>query len=432
MPPFKKTPEFLGTDRGKLAQYRKRKRSRIVLTVDNLEPQSKKMPEAERDRFQASVLQQLDNRKRGPFRGDIALKIDLSTTSKNAPQAHTIAKNLLDLLAKRRPSVPGRSGYVLYKDDSQIEALSVSCRHGRDQSGIRIEGRSFASMLADIELAAHATMQLETDAPASFDDRDEQQEWLKTLRDLLRDEAATRTRLGDSLYEAYVKMSRWSAQRALLSAGGVNLPVLSWLYGLPKGRIKAFSDDFWPGIVNESKLRFQIGELPTVEGSSDAFRQRIADEIVKFKTRWDWVINPLVLAVALEVVVRPSPSTPKGVLHDLDNIVRDYLLPRIVPAFDTVTDQIWTIDLEELRRTEPDFVRRWGSTPPKGTRSGVTRYEAWRLPPASDGAPGFVSVALIADIDVRRGLAEQLDKVIDKWSDNMEPEPNSLWSRRRR
>lgn len=33
---------------------------------------------------------------------------------------------------------------------------------------------------------------------------------------------------------------------------------------------------------------------------------------------------------------RPNAKTPPGVLHDLDNIVRDYLIPGIEPALGTV------------------------------------------------------------------------------------------------
>jgi hypothetical protein len=61
------------------------------------------------------------------------------------------------------------------------------------------------------------------------------------------------------------------------------------------------------------------------------------------------IISPLVIAVALEVVVRPNAATPVAVLHDLDKIVRDYLLPRIIPSFSTVTDHRWTVDFAELR-----------------------------------------------------------------------------------
>lgn len=39
------------------------------------------------------------------------------------------------------------------------------------------------------------------------------------------------------------------------------------------------------------------------------------------------------MPVALEVIVRANPNTPVDILHDLDNIVLDYLIPSIVPAF---------------------------------------------------------------------------------------------------
>ena len=145
---------------------------------------------------------------------------------------------------------------------------------------------------------------------------------------------------------------------------------------------------------------------------------RIASAIADFQTRWNWLLDPLEIAVALEVVVQPSPGTPRGVLHDLDNIVRDYLLPQLVPAFDTVSDQRWTIDFEDLRQTAPELAAAWGASPlpPKGTRSGVTRYEVWRLPPSSESGPGFVSAALVADMDARGGLMEQMDDLVEEWS----------------
>ncbi len=132
--------------------------------------------------------------------------------------------------------------------------------------------------------------------------------------------------------------------------------------------------------------------------------------------RWSWLIDPLVVPVALQVVVRPTPGTPKGVLHDLDNVVRDYLLPKVVPAFGTVTDHTWLVDFEELRRRDPEMADRWGPnpTPPKGTRDGVTRYEVWRLPPV-EGEPGFVSTALVADLDGAPNNIDLADRQIERW-----------------
>jgi hypothetical protein len=122
--------------------------------------------------------------------------------------------------------------------------------------------------------------------------------------------------------------------------------------------------------------------------------------------------------VALEVVVRPNPNTPPAVLHDLDNIVRDYLLPGVVPSFGTVSDHRWTIDFEDLRRRDSKLAAAWGPTltPPAGTKRGVTRYEAWRLPAAA-GKQGFVSVALVADMDAKGDLMDQVDENVRRWSD---------------
>ena len=191
--------------------------------------------------------------------------------------------------------------------------------------------------------------------------------------------------------------------------------------------------DMWDGIIRQAPLRMQVGELPSTPGSSAAFKQSIDAEVTAFKKKWDWLISPLVVPVALEVIVRPSPATPKGVLHDLDNIVRDYLLPQIVPKFGTVTDHRWTIDFEELNRTDPKLAAYWGPnpTPPKGTKDGVARYDAWRLPPAPKGAKGFVSVALVADTESSGDLSQQIDDQIKEWADSVKPESRSArrWGR---
>lgn len=415
-------PKFFDTHKGRLLRHRHGRSKRVHVFIDDVEPQSKKMPSVDRDRFRASVLRQLDSFGRSAFRGPIALDIDLSTTSKNAPQAHTIAKNLLDLLSQRSPSVAGKRASILYKDDRQIQGLAVSCRHGQDRPSISIGGRPFSSMLDDLELAAEATRELETADPAAFYEKEQEQEWIDDFRAMIRDESGSRARLGDDLHDAFFRMNRWYAQRALLSRSPVDIPVLTWLYDRPKGALFRLPGDTWAELVGGSKLRLQIGELPSEKGSSDAFRMRISEEVSRFKQRWDWLIQPLVIAVGLEVIVRPNQSTSAAVLHDLDNIVRDYLLPQIVPAFGTVSDHCWTIDFEELRRRDPELADRWGAnpTPPKGTRAGVTRYEAWRLPPSITGAPGFVSVALVADVDGGSNLIHQCDERIDRWVDQLD------------
>lgn len=406
--------DFATSDAGRLAFFRSRKDRRVNILIDDIEPQSKRMPKSERIRFQTQVAAQLADAKRSTFTGDIALKLQLATTSRNAPQAHTIAKNFLDLLDKRDDAVKWPRRDLLYKDDRQIQALSVSCRHGASDPEIFLEARPFAAMLDDLELANNAIQRLTMESHAGYE-QERESEWIDSFRSILRDETKIRAKLGDGYYEAYLKMTRFYAQRALLSRGSVTLPILSWMYGRPKSASLSFGNEMWAKLMTESLLRLQVGSLPVASGDSTAFKESVRVEIAAFKARWDKLINPLVVPVGLEVVVRPSPKTPPGVLHDLDNIVRDYLIPGIVPSFGTVTDYRWTIDHEQLMQRDSKLAESWGPMPPVSTKAGVTRYEVWRLP-AVDGEPGFVSVALVADVDATGDLMGMADRKIDEWS----------------
>ena len=235
------------------------------------------------------------------------------------------------------------------------------CRHGEATPGIRLVARSLPAMLDDLELATKALQAMET-MQAHYQ-RDMEDEWVETLRDLIKDKANRRASMGDKGYEAYLGMVRWSAQRALLGRSGVSIPTLSWMYVRPKGIAVGVDKTVWAGLLNRSPLRLQFVELPVASGESAAFKQRVSATIKAFKQRWDWAINPLVIAVVLEVVIRPNPDTPPNVLHDLDNIVRDYLIPKVVPEFGTVSDHRWTIDFAELRSRDPKLADAWGPNP---------------------------------------------------------------------
>src|SRR5215471_8517147 len=108
---------FFETAAGKLTQYRRRKRRRLYIHLDDVEPQSKKMRDADKDDFQRKILRELKDVKRAAYRGPLALSVELSTTRATAPQAHTIAKNLLDLFGSRRANVRSSRKELLYKDD---------------------------------------------------------------------------------------------------------------------------------------------------------------------------------------------------------------------------------------------------------------------------------------------------------------------------
>jgi hypothetical protein len=220
------------------------------------------------------------------------------------------------------------------------------------------------------------------------------------------------------------KVERWSAQRALLTRGVITTAGLSLLFDRPKNEFMRPVADTWKGVIRETPIRVHVGELPATRGSSAVFKQRIESALADFKRDWNWLISPLVVPVGLEVVVRPSPATPNAVLHDLDNVMRDYLLPQVVPKFGTVTNPRWTNDLVQVKLADPDpdltANRAAAPNPPKATRDGVTRYEAWRLPAAPSGETGFVSVALVADTHIRGDFFQQIDGQIGRWAHSLD------------
>lgn len=394
---------WLESDSGKISRYRHRDNRRARVSIGDVEPQSKNMRAADRDRFQTLVLKELAARRKRCFRGDLALRLDLSTTSTTPPHAHTIAKNLLDLLGSRRNSVVGRGRYVLYRDDSQVQALAVSCRHGEDCPLIRIEARSMAAMREDLQLANEAIRETDMSDSSRINEEDQEQdreqESLYELGALIGDVRGLRLRWGDEMYSARVKMARLTAQGAVLRRSMVDISALCAMYGRTDGKGSTLLADLWTKFLAETPLRLQIGELPVKPGESQAFRERIEQEIATFKDRWEWVLDPLLVPVGLEVVIRPNPETPPAVLHDLDNVVREYLIPQIVPSFDIVSDYRWIIDSEDLRTKDPEWAERHERMmPPESTKAGVYAYQAWRIP-AAEGQPGFVSVALVEALD---------------------------------
>ena len=388
---------WLESDSGKIVCYRDREYRRIHVSISAIEPQSKNMRAADCDRFQTLVLEKLAAMRKRSFRGDLALRLDVRTTSPTPPHAQTIAKNVLDLLGPRRSSVVGRGRYVLYRDDSQVQALAVSCRHGEDSPLIYIEARSMAAMREDLQLANEVIRETDMADMTSISDEDREQESIDDLRELIRDERGARLRWGDELYSAMVKMCRHSAQNAVLRRGMVGISALCAMYGRTEGNGSTLPAGFWTPLVAKTPLRLQFGELPKKQGESRAFRERIVREIATFRKYWGWVLEPLVVPIGLEVVIRPNLEMPPAVQHDLDNVVRDYLIPKIVPSFGIVSDYRWTIDFEELRAIDPEWAERHARDMPlRGTKAGVSGYQVWRVP-AVEGQPGFVSVALVAE-----------------------------------
>src|SRR5262245_57947712 len=157
-------------------------------------------------------------------------------------------------------------------------------------------------MLKDLELTSKAMSAL--DNRDHMYEVDQENEAIVDYNRLMQREDENRKRLGDHLFDALPNMKRWQVQRSFRRDTALTTKQLSWLYGLPNPTFMASLGNVWEEVVRTTPLRIQIGELPTRPGSSDAFIEHVDEQVEAFKKKWDWLICPLVVPVALEVMVR--------------------------------------------------------------------------------------------------------------------------------
>jgi hypothetical protein len=419
--PFARRKDFFDSAAGRLAQYRHRRSQRLAFHLDEIEPRSKTaMSGADKIALQKAVHQQLVSSRRLAFRGPLALRLSLQTTDNNPGHAHTIAKNLLDLLGAPVSGAGIRRQGLLYYDDPQVHALSVVCMHGQDSPEIAITAMPLGSMLLDLALAERASYELDM---AGREEWNSPYDAIDELKTLLKDEQAYRRSAGDSLFEAMTANFRRLAQEQFLGHARLSVRNLAHLSGAVPDPYGLGMSQQWNDIFHANPLRISLSALPQIDGASTQYKAEITRKLEEFRTKFAWLVDPLVVPVALDVVVQPPPPERRRGLHDLDNIVRDYLIPRVVETFHPVSHHSFLIDFEELERRDPGLRAMWGSkpTPPKSTRSGVTRYEAWRLPPATD-SDGFVSVAVTADQLLPEDVFERIDETIQQWAEIVDRE----------
>jgi hypothetical protein len=114
--------------------------------------------------------------------------------------------------------------------------------------------------------------------------------------------------------------------------------------------------------------------LPQQKGASALWKQEIEKKLHEFQTKWGRIVDPLLVPIALEVVVKPPPPSRERNLHDLDNVLRTYLIPRVVEILNPVSHFAFTFDESTMGHVAPALLAN-------------PRYSGWKatrsMPPAS-------------------------------------------------
>lgn len=415
--------EFLATDRGRRGRQFHRWLHRIRVDIEGVEPRSKKsMPLADRIAIQAQVIETLKRRERLAFRGPVILSLDLRTTDRNPAHIQTIAKNILDLLGQPLTGLRTRRRGLLYFDDSQIQGLVVRCEHGAEAPKIYIEALPISDLHDDLALGVYAADSIQDEYR---EDGQEDYSSSLELEDLARDRERILSGLGREAYLALEDMARRETQKRLLAVPRLGFRELAYLYRMtgssevssPRQTLHEIARS-WESLIKSNPFRILLRELPTQSGSQGAFKQHTANELQRFQNRFKASLDPLRVPVALEVVVKPPVHASTSILHDLDNVVRNYLIPEVVDIFGPPSHLAHSYSERWNKATGPwaDVLDRL----PKSAAVGVVRYEVWRIPrDSSDSGPGFVSAAIVADEFGFRDTLSRLDAVIDRWKESV-------------
>jgi hypothetical protein len=326
--------DWLSSPAGLLAQQNRRAQRRLMFSIKGIEPRAKKsMPETDKDAVQSQLLASLVAQNRNAFRGPLALQVWISTTEKKPTHSHHIAKNLLDLFAKPRPSLPTRRRRLLYADDNQVHALAVTASHGEPQPRISVTADPLGSLIEDLRLVEQVSSdrddEIERERDAEFDIA------LDHLDGLKLDEGLLRSCVGDGVFDYLRHSARRNAQRLLLGRATLRPIGLAHMFDVMGGG--ADIAKLWEETFASTSLRITLSELPQVDGGSTRWKQEIERKLRDFQAQWGWLVNPLLVPVALEVVIKPPPLSRQRGLHDLDNVLRSYLIPRVVEILNPVS-----------------------------------------------------------------------------------------------
>ena len=417
--------DFFANERGQGILNASRWRRQLRLEVHGVEPRGKSaMRRQERRLFQASVLAQMKERRRLAYRGPLVLQLRVVTSEKNPSHIHTVAKNLVDLLGRPMVDLSERSG-LLYRDDRQISGLTVSCEHGGAEPAISIGSRSVGDFREDLEVAAQCS--------AAYDLRERAYQQppgsFYSLGELHADRARWIAAVGEANFRTMVALAQRDLQLQVLSGTGIRASDLHCFYRASALRFTSHSSVLdqlatkREDAFTKDRFRLLLEELPERPGTSEAYRERVADALRALRLRFQPLLTPLRVPLAVEVLIKPPPPSRARALHDLDNVLRRYIIPNVVETFEPPSNYGWALQRERLEHASV----RSGSARderlvslPRSSAVGVIRFEAWRLPRTrGDDSAGFVSVSLVADAFGHGGPLSEVDGLVTAYTERL-------------
>jgi hypothetical protein len=166
---------------------------------------------------------------------------------------------------------------------------------------ISVVASPLASLLADLDLAV-SSGQTRRDDHQDYDAGD-------AIGEIQCNEAKIRSRFSAQAYESMLQSARLRAQESLLGGTAVTPLDIAMMFNVSGRGLGIDAAGLWEKIFAQSPLHIRLSELPQTDDASKLWTKEIDAKLRAFQADLGWLINPLLVPVALEVMIKPPPPS---------------------------------------------------------------------------------------------------------------------------
>lgn len=254
-------------------------------------------------------------------KADVALDV-MAVTNKNAPQPQNFAKRLLDQLGGT-----GNDSPIVYHDDRQVSMLFVRVDEFAPAEPEIYFAAQRASVVRDM-IRRNDRVDLEKRAPNEVDSEWERLEsQVEADEDAISDWRNDTTEVGKRFYDHALRAWRYHSQQHALASNDRHSRDLLHSYASLRSRDPLEFYELTASLLDmlgTMPYAFNFGQLPSKEGETGLFRERIRVELRARASLYPH-LYPLQQPIGLTAFV-----VPNSVGKDADNVFRDLVVPTLL------------------------------------------------------------------------------------------------------
>jgi Holliday junction resolvase RusA-like endonuclease len=302
-------------------------------------PKSKKATSTdERKKMQREVVAIMKKIGKKRLSGKIAIDVQVYASKPNLPNIENYMKNLLDILHK--PEYLDDScdaEFLPFGDDKDIAYIHARYAIAGDSPSIFIKIRPFTSFVSDVVMLNKA----EKNGNHYHEDA------IDSYNDIIGHEDDYVALLGESGYENLKKLRLGSAQDHFSENSSITpLVIESMSFARrPKNGIEGVDwifrqNEAMMDAIMRHSIRIQLPSIPIRTGDDDSYKDKYKREIrtilEEYRSRHSMLLEAIMSPLTVSAYYQ-RPGTVRAGYKDLDNIMREYIIPLMNDVFSPPT-----------------------------------------------------------------------------------------------